>query len=611
MPDTYQPTLRIHRVTTQRRNLRELQCPLEPEMLVAEFAGELPPEVALAVREHIAVCEICGARSRRLRSPYELLASLGAAPVAFVPDLRDSVKRRIGAGRFYRGLLRTAATVGRGGALGVGSVIGIAALVLFLIVGVLFSARAQTLSRSTNTLTHPPAAAATGVLLAQTDKVLTVTDKAGTAWNVAEVVAVNERNGVVLRSLPASDAQPRAGVAANLPVASSVSADGLTVYEITAPNAKHQQAIIAFDVATGNPVFITVLTLPSGQALGTQAQQLTLAADGTLAYVGLATPHAGNAEPRALVLDAHTGHILRLVAPSLLMTLPLPPPPGSLPASAFPSVVPHLDITGYRVAQGAAGALAVSPDGKWLFDLLLITSPTGEQYAVVRRIDVNSGATVQELGLPGDFTLASFATNAAALHAIGASTTPTPTPSSASASPILTPQLYLVKGSPDAQLFVLDPSLTGPTLVGAVPLGGPVAPSATRFSGSLVISAASDGTHVYLTQNVSGAGGSILGHDLWFVDTSSMGLAAHRVADDAAEAVLANGAGQTCPAPAPTADGATPTAGSAANQPICPRTFVLRGGQVAVMSPDLTGAPVLWFNLGDGHAVTHLLASAG
>ena len=63
------PAIRFHRVTTRRRSLRALQCPLEPELLVAEFAGELPPDVALAVREHIVVCETCGARSRALRAP--------------------------------------------------------------------------------------------------------------------------------------------------------------------------------------------------------------------------------------------------------------------------------------------------------------------------------------------------------------------------------------------------------------------------------------------------------------------------------------------------------------------------------------------------------------
>src|SRR5690349_19463753 len=99
MPDVLQPSVRIQRVTTRRRSLRTLQCPLEPELLVAEFAGELPPDVALAVREHIAVCETCGARSQALRAPYELLSSLGHEPVATVPDLRDTVRKRAGRGR--------------------------------------------------------------------------------------------------------------------------------------------------------------------------------------------------------------------------------------------------------------------------------------------------------------------------------------------------------------------------------------------------------------------------------------------------------------------------------------------------------------------------------
>src|SRR5215813_1946316 len=118
------PLIRYHRVTTRRRSLRALQCPLEPELLVAEFAGELPPDVALAVREHIAVCETCGARSRALQAPYELLASLGHEPVHYVPDLRDTVRMRVGSRRFVRSLSQTVRSLGRGSALGLTIVIG-------------------------------------------------------------------------------------------------------------------------------------------------------------------------------------------------------------------------------------------------------------------------------------------------------------------------------------------------------------------------------------------------------------------------------------------------------------------------------------------------------
>src|SRR5215469_241491 len=153
MRDVGQPSVRIHRVTTRRRSLHALQCPLEPELLVAEFAGELPPDVAMAVREHIAVCETCGTRSRALRSPYELLAALGNEPVPRVPDLRDAVRWRARRGAFYRRLLRAGGVLGRGGALGVAGLVGVAVLVVVLVVGVLYSVNAQALSRSANGLT--------------------------------------------------------------------------------------------------------------------------------------------------------------------------------------------------------------------------------------------------------------------------------------------------------------------------------------------------------------------------------------------------------------------------------------------------------------------------
>src|SRR5271166_2789693 len=117
MSEPFQPSGRFHRVTTRRRSLRALECPLEPELLVAEFAGELPPEVALAVREHIAVCEICGARSRTLRAPYQVIASLGNEPVPYVPDLRDTVQSRLARGRTARRIVRGLESIGRNGGL--------------------------------------------------------------------------------------------------------------------------------------------------------------------------------------------------------------------------------------------------------------------------------------------------------------------------------------------------------------------------------------------------------------------------------------------------------------------------------------------------------------
>ncbi|HEX5547810.1 MAG TPA: hypothetical protein VFX24_10385, partial [Ktedonobacterales bacterium] len=61
MAEMMTPPVRIARVTTRRMHTQTIQCPLDPEMLVAEFAGELPPDIARHVREHLVFCETCSA----------------------------------------------------------------------------------------------------------------------------------------------------------------------------------------------------------------------------------------------------------------------------------------------------------------------------------------------------------------------------------------------------------------------------------------------------------------------------------------------------------------------------------------------------------------------
>ena len=68
------------------RRLRALRCPLSAEILVAEFAGELPPNVASAVRKHVANCVICGPRGGNAHAPDEwvLIDDLYSLSEAFV-----------------------------------------------------------------------------------------------------------------------------------------------------------------------------------------------------------------------------------------------------------------------------------------------------------------------------------------------------------------------------------------------------------------------------------------------------------------------------------------------------------------------------------------------
>ena len=598
MPETYSSPVRIHRVTTRRRNLQALNCPLEPELLVAEFAGELPPEVAQAVREHIAVCEQCGGRSRALRAPYELLATLGNEPVARIPDLRDTVTRGAGKRRLYHNLGRATLNLTRGGAIGVTSVLGIILVAALVIGGIVVTVNAHAVSRSHNALSNVQAAGASGVLLAETDKLVPISDSSGQLWQIAEIIAVNEQNGSVARSLPSSAAPLHAARASEMPLAVSASADGQTVYELTTPNAAHVEALIAFSTTTGQLRFITPLSQPDGSGPAA-ADALVVSPDGSTVYVGLetATPVSGGV--RVLVIDGQTGQPQRALAPSLGVSVPMPPPPGSLPASAFPSVVPTLSLANLKGTVGAGGALAVSPDGRWVFDVVALSGPGNANYAVVRRIDVLTGVAMQSLAIPGDFSVATLLMGNGSTPAppvsLGAtpSATATKTAATATAS-AATPtapigplaQLYLVKGSPDAECFVLDPSYLGPTLLGQAPLGGPVAPSGDMFSGSLSVSSSLDGTRLYITQNASAEGGRISGHDFWLVDTIGMGVLTHRIDANSADGVQAN------------------TAGGPKGL-----TFIVRGGQIYLISPDLSGSPVSWLNLGDGHKVVRLLAT--
>lgn len=581
MSEINQPPVRIHRVTTRRRNLRALNCPLEPELLVAEFAGELPPEVAQAVREHIAVCEQCGGRSRTLRAPYQLLASLGEVPVARVPDLRESVTRRFGRRRFYHNLGRAVLNLTRGGAFGLTSILGIALVTALVIGGIVVTANAHAVSRSHNALSNVLAAGASGTLLAETDKLVPISDSNGQQWQIAEVIAVSELTGAVERSMPSSTSALRASHTGDMPIALAVSADGQTVYELTAPNTSHFEALVAFAASTGQVRFIAPLTQPDGRAPA-DADALALAPDGSTIYVGLktATPVTGGV--RVLALNGQTGQPLRALAPSLAATIPMPPSAGSLPASAFPSVVPKLAIAPLTGTVGAGGALAVSPDGRWIFDVVALSGPNNARYAVVSRIDVVTGVAMQSLALPGDFSVATLV--------MGYGSTP-PVPVSPLATPVTAPtgplaRLYLVKGSPDAQVFVLDPSYTGPTLLGAIPLGGPAAPAGVTFTGVLSVSPAPDAAGLYVTQNASAEGGRVSGHDFWFVDTVDMSVITHRVDSDSADGVRAN------------------TVGGPKGL-----SFIVRSGQILLISPDLAGAPTNWLSLGDGHNVVQLLAT--
>ena len=561
MPETEMPFTRMSRVTTRRGTLRQLNCPLEPELLVAEFSGELPPDVAVAVREHMAVCEICGKRAQELRTPYTLLSSLGSAPAPYVPDLREQVRVKAARSERYLRPLRAIGTLGRFG-LATAILAMVTLLVVILGVGGLASSLGVfTVQRTTNQLQHVPPAASRGVLLAETGKLVTVTTAQGESWQVAEVIVVDQRTGQVIRSLPASNAALHTASNAALPV--TVVTDGQMVYELTARENGASQALVGFDISSGATRFIVPMTLPGGRELpaDVSAVSLALSLNGATAYIGLSGKNGALSGPRALVVSTRSGQVTRAMSVSTPDQVPLPTPPGSLPPSAFPSVIPIVSISGMRQTAAAGGAIVVSPDGQALFDAVLASDATGVRYAVIRRIALPSGQ-VTVLGLQGSFTTTQLA-------------------ASSSESSL---QVYFVTGSPQAAVYVLDASPLGPALLGQVALGGPAAPESTRLNDALTTTSAESGSRLYITQDATSSDGVIVAHSRWLVDTQGMGVLASGTDPSSAGALLGNTAWQG-------------------------KTFALINGRVDIGAPDLSSGWTPWLQTSDNSPIIRLIAT--
>jgi hypothetical protein len=566
------------------RRLRALRCPLSAEILVAEFAGELPPNVASAVRKHVANCVICGPRAEELRASYDLVGSLGAEPVATSPDLRERVYIRTQTVPLARQRKRLALVFPRAvwGVL-IGG-LALAVIVALVTQWLITPAQTQAATRSSNALTNVPAAGASGELFAATSTLIPVRDKSGQVWRVAEVVAADERTGAITRSLPASDMPAETGDPSTSPVAIRITADGATVVELTAPDGQKRQALVAFDAQNGATHTVTPLELPAGIS----AVSLALSPTEPLAFVGLrgAQPAAG---PRALVIDLRSGALVRTLMPSFdptapLMRAPVTParqapvihvaptptptvtttPTPSPTAAASPTPTPFINANGWQIAQAARGDIALSPDGQWLFDVFAVTDPQGNHYAVVRRSSTTTGQNQQEVALAGDFAFAALAAGGTRDH----------------------PFLYLAHGSSNAELFILDAGAQGPTFLGDLPLGGPDAAAGVSFSGSLTMSVFSAGTLLYIAQDATSSDRQVSGHDLWLVDVTRAALLYRRADLLPLSGILANTAGGTNSA-----------------------TFVLRDGQVALLDASLNGDFTPWIRLKYARNVIQLLAT--
>ncbi|HEU5342738.1 MAG TPA: hypothetical protein VFU60_00185 [Ktedonobacterales bacterium] len=562
MPETGTPYARYSRVTTRRGTLRPLNCPLEPELMVAEFSGELPPDVAQAVREHIAICETCGARAVALRTPYNLLTSLGAEPVPFVPDLREPVRRKAVSEERWLGPLRALGSVSRFSALSVALGVVLIGLLVFLMRGALGSIGAFATTRTTNGVAHPPAAAASGLALLETNKVISV-GGFGQSWQVAETLVVDQRTGQVVRSLPGGNGSLSAGSDSSLPVA--IATDGRTVYELTSAQHGAQQALVAISVSTSATRYIQPLTLPNGAALpaGAQALSLALSPDNQQLYISIGGAHGKLLSVRALVVAAASGKVTATLDAGLVTSAPLPPPASSLPASAFPSQTPYADLSQMTFSEAAQGRLLDSPFNGWLFDALTASDAKGAHYLVIRRIDPSSGRTVAALALPGP------------MHGEVLAVSPS----------YSSPQLYLVSGSPDATAYVIDISQMQMTLAGDIALGGPTTTNGAGLNETLSVSPTPDGLRLYVAQDATATDG-VAAHTRWLLDTQGMGVLASDSEAASVGDILANGS----------------------NSPSA-KVFALVNGNVLIAPPDFSANWATWLHAKDGAPVIRLIAS--
>ncbi|HEX8982763.1 MAG TPA: hypothetical protein VF792_08340 [Ktedonobacterales bacterium] len=566
MPETGTPYARYSRVTTRRGTLRPLNCPLEPELMVAEFSGELPPDVAQAVREHIAICETCGAHAASLRTPYNLLSSLGAAPVPYVPDLRESVRVTVASEERWRTPLRKLGEMSRFGLLAVVLGAVLIGLVAFLLQGGLQNIGAFHTSRTTNSLTKVLPAAPSGVIFAETNKTLSLNGDLGQSWTVAEVIVADQHTGKVLRSLPDSGAQLSIASTSSEPVA--IVTDGATIYELTAPQTLGGQAIVAINASNGTTRFITPITGVKGNSLpgGAQAQSLMLSPDGQTLYVGIGGSDSQLLSVRAVAISSTAGKVTMEYSPTTVTSAPGPAPASSLPASAFPSQTPTIDLSHLTFTEAAQGAVVVSPDGQWLFDALVAGNGQGPKYVVVRRFSVANGQTAQALALTGQFHGARLAVSRTST----------------------VPQLYLVAGSPGATVYVMDTTTKGPTLLGDIALGGPAVANGTVLDDSISLSPTVTGGRLYVSEDTTSPDGVVTAHERWFVDTQGMGVIASDSEVTPVGSLMANAS----------------TSQSA-------KVLALVNGQIEINAQDFSGYWTPWLKSSDNGAIIQLISSIG
>lgn len=364
------PTTRIH-------------CPIEPEVLLAEILGELPIDEARLVQLHMRTCERCQTRSEQLRTAYEKVASLSDVEVVPIADVREAVLRdsqgRLRAIRLTRGLNLS----GRGLLIALSALVAALLVIVVIIASPFLRSHFLTTQRSQNSLTHL-AAVGPGLFYAETVKLIPVSYN-HTQWDLGEVIAIDERTGRVVHSLPASSSAPflpELGIGAGTNIRPALSADGHTIVEAAiAGDGRTPTAFAAVDALTGQVRYVQPLALPAGAEPQSDPiiHQMWISSDNKTIFVLTDLSVNGVRSPRLLQFALQTGQ-------------------------QSPTVVPPLDDTHAATVLGN-DATPILRSGTMFYSAAPATDAHGHAGVNITFIDIPKRSVAATLFIAGDFRL--------------------------------------------------------------------------------------------------------------------------------------------------------------------------------------------------------------
>jgi hypothetical protein len=353
-----------------------IRCPIELETLLADIQGELSLDEARLVHLHIRGCEQCQARATQLSEIYERVASLADVPEVPTADIRDAVLRdsqgRLRAARMARSLNLG----GRGLLLAIAGAVSALIILIVLVANPFLREHFLSTSRSQNALTKL-APVGTGIFYAETVKLIPVSYHS-VSWDLGEIIAVDEQNGRVVQSLPASSSAPflpELGIGSGSNVHPALSGDGQTIIEAAiAADGRSPTAFANINAITGQVRYIQKLQVPGGADAQSDPviHQMWISPDGKTLFVLTDLAVQGQRSARLLQFTLSTGQQLAAVIPTLDDTQP-----ATILSSASVLVPANSMLYAATPATDAKGNPGISiafislPDGKVMSTLFV------------------------------------------------------------------------------------------------------------------------------------------------------------------------------------------------------------------------------------------------